>query len=942
MSDNIGQYSFIPWYRKGLSSYIKSNNLNDGRASIEISLTFNSNSDLSGSQTISLKGPGDILNINPSSIIRTEPPNQVSNFEANYLPFVEFYEEDFPWRYTPLANPSDSKLKPWIMLLVLKESEFEFNTINTKSQTQSIRITSPIPLSFSPNDLWATAHVHVNTGFSSDLTTQDAIKQELANLLESNPDIAYSRVMSLRSLEKNTKYYAFLVPTFERGRKAGLLEDLSNITIDQPSWTVQSGQSFISINFPYYLKFEFGCSDKGDFENLARLLKPVVASEILKMPSMDISSMNVELGSNLVQGITQTLEFIGAYQAPDYNLQEWPDNSNLNDQAVKNKLRERINSSEITDNPIINSSESDNEELNSEDPIVNNPPFYGQGHTRVKKLDDDGTDPSWLDEINLHPTFRAVAGLGTKVIQKDQEKFMDEVWGQLGEILEANKLLRNTQLAIEVNKKILKKHIESRPDEDILANTERIHSRIKIAKESGFESLKTHLQSKTLSGAAVNSGLRKLLRPRGNFSKRLQINDPINNSTLVKQLNDSILINVTGSRLQPKVYTNITNYSRVTIPVPGVLKANEVSQVEAVNENIKILTDKSKLIIPDTKNLLTSRIHPLKTLGEKTLLRLKTKTDVLNNGRIEPVMVAPNLDYPMYESLKNISSEFIIPGLSGVKNNSIFIMEPNRKFIEAYMGGLNHEMAKELIWRDYPTDGRATVFRKFWNDEDNLKPSELSTLQANDSSDLEMNTQDIKPVNEWRKILGANKPENNVDAGLVVVVRGDLLRKFPNTLIFAQRAVLNPSSDIAEETSAYQGRLLAPLTPENLRFPIFKTQLEPDITIIGFELTPEDAKGETDEGWFFVFKERLGQARFGLDTNTQGNTNDLDSWNDLSWADVLSDTGPFIDLGLNTINPTNSDSLTYGVSGNSAHMAAILYQVPAQVGIHASDLLNIN
>ena len=34
-------------------------------------------------------------------VVRTEPLNWITDFEPNYLPFVEFYDEDFAWRYTP-------------------------------------------------------------------------------------------------------------------------------------------------------------------------------------------------------------------------------------------------------------------------------------------------------------------------------------------------------------------------------------------------------------------------------------------------------------------------------------------------------------------------------------------------------------------------------------------------------------------------------------------------------------------------------------------------------------------------------------------------------------------------------------------------------------------------------------------------------------------------
>ena len=48
-----------------------------------------------------LVGPGDIVGINRRAVVRTEPRNGVTDFEPNYLAFIEFYDEDFPWRYTP-------------------------------------------------------------------------------------------------------------------------------------------------------------------------------------------------------------------------------------------------------------------------------------------------------------------------------------------------------------------------------------------------------------------------------------------------------------------------------------------------------------------------------------------------------------------------------------------------------------------------------------------------------------------------------------------------------------------------------------------------------------------------------------------------------------------------------------------------------------------------
>ena len=50
-----------------------------------------------------LVGPGDVTGLQARQVIRTEPRAGVTDFEPNYLAAVDFYDEDFPWRYTPIV-----------------------------------------------------------------------------------------------------------------------------------------------------------------------------------------------------------------------------------------------------------------------------------------------------------------------------------------------------------------------------------------------------------------------------------------------------------------------------------------------------------------------------------------------------------------------------------------------------------------------------------------------------------------------------------------------------------------------------------------------------------------------------------------------------------------------------------------------------------------------
>src|SRR6478672_2204826 len=80
-----------------------------------------------------LIGPGDIIGLNPDMVVRTEPLNPITNFEPNYLPCIEFYDEDFLWRYTP-ARANGQRLRPWIVLLVLEEGDSEATSEFTRNE----------------------------------------------------------------------------------------------------------------------------------------------------------------------------------------------------------------------------------------------------------------------------------------------------------------------------------------------------------------------------------------------------------------------------------------------------------------------------------------------------------------------------------------------------------------------------------------------------------------------------------------------------------------------------------------------------------------------------------------------------------------------------------------------------------------------------------------
>jgi hypothetical protein len=321
--------------------------------------------------------------------------------------------------------------------------------------------------------------------------------------------------------------------------------------------------------------------------------------------------------------------------------------------------------------------------------------------------------------------------------------------------------------------------------------------------------------------------------------------------------------------------------------------------------------------ISTIKTAALASLNPARTVSDAVMASFQINSPKAKTGdELEPIMDAPTFPQAMYEALRDLSQDFIFPGLDKVPANTVQLLETNAKFIESFLVGLNAEMGRELLWRGYPTDQRGTYFRQFWDTRTAIQPQ-----------------LDIPPINEWEKReLGTTAVGAGGDK-LVLLIRGELLRRYPNTVIYAVRAA---------ETD--DGRDLS-TNPDDERHPVFRGTLQPDVTFVGFDLTPDDVV--TGSGWFFVLQQQPTEPRFGLDEAPylEGKTDvpELATWNDLNWAHLAPDEATLKELGFVSVSKLNlvPASQVKGIWGrNSAHMAYITRQLPVRVAIHATELLH--
>ena len=1110
----LGTYSFLPWLRQGLANQIGAADFDAAvklRAAVTVELDLTGEKLDGGTDTatvskpIALFGPGDIVGIEQRAIVRTEPRNWITNFEPNYLPAIEFYDEDFPWRYTPAApDIGKHRLRPWIALIILAESEFTDgkNVANRPLPFVEVNDLNVFPPT---EQLWAWAHVHVNRSLAAsdaEFVSNDmgAVLPKLQATLNENPDLAYSRIVSPRKLEQNTAYHAFVMPVFETGRLAGLgLDPAASPYATFSAWAAYpaGGTRDESQSFPYYFRWFFRTSTTGDFETLVRLLQPKPVDNRVGRRDMDV----LHPGSNL-PGINDAalggiLKLGGALRVPreDFTPEELVEVDKYENWATpyprpfQEALAKFVN---LTDDyaeqtaPDANATAGDvavDPEIDDTDPDpLITAPLYGTWHALTKRLlhERDGSaispNDNWVHELNLDPRHRVAAGFGTRVVQDQQEKYMNAAWEQIGKVLEANRRIRLAQLAKEMAWVWHERHIiplQTTNSEKSLMLTAPMHKRIMASPFTVHHELTQSLVQPAMTSAA----LRRVLRPRGRLLRKLPFTGTVRPTNLIARVNAgevsaappkqiptglttadqlagmlgptdapaaivdalrnnpawrfapfvlaallillllffapivvAIVLGIAAAAGAYFLFQRLTSWSNATQASDSLQEENRTPEaidklptssdfvlsepgssfVPSIGGNDSVEAVRFKGALKNADALLAAsveagRVVPKKRLDlsaigqavvraldpERTIPR-RTLAGIFLPPRIKAevgeqfveAMAYPEIDQPMYEPLKNISAELFLPNINLIEQNSITLLETNQKFIEAYMVGLNHEFARELLWREYPTDQRGSYFRQFWDVR-----SVFNTSNLNDEQ-LRERLRDIPRLDHWsktsalgdhdqRELLGDKEEE------AVLVIRGELLKRYPNTVVYANRAQWQKKPDGSPDKTVE--RQLVELLPneeanpprEKVRFPLYEAQVAPDIYFFGFDLSIEAAKGETaeqpdDPGWFFVLKERPGEPRFGLDTDKQDH---LATWNDLSWQDIQPGApGSFIQITnatptLTLVSPTLPDeeekqeqhaddkNLSWNKDMSAADVAYILFQAPVLVGIHAAEML---
>jgi len=874
-------------------------------------------------RTVAFYRPCDVLGISAKAVRRTDPSFKEYNseFEPNYLPLIEFVEADLPWRFT--SDPGmPQKRTSWVALLVLAADEFKMLE-PSRDQVEDVTgkkvVRPPIVEILDPSALPPVSEVGLWAHVQAEGQRPNASASQLEALNKASPFGLISRLVAARRLVPRTTYTAFVVPTYECGRLRGLSPDALHEHSTGLAWE----NAAAGHQLPVYFSWSFATSEYGDIEALAERLEG--------------RGLDPDTGTRPLQSALQ-----------EYNVPPAVPNRRYEGAIVSTEIPPHpAQASEITHRlvEVLNWPADLRDAAGAGDPLADPkalaPPIYGSWHLPEHRV--AAGDPTWVSRLNTQLHLRSVAGLGAEIVRRDQEDLMAEAWRQVGDVAEAGRRLCAAQLGYLTTDRLYDMATEGLSPETLLFMTRPVHAKL---RDAGITTLSQELEATNLRGVTKSARLRSMLAPNSVAQKYLPVDantgaaiDPLTSVVQSVAAAESIRTTFEPEMVDQAMAAVIVGAPAETGGAPGGFVGGAAGGFVARDFTTPIddpgggggFVPPDERFDPGVIHTQPGTTQPVEPIGPVDLgeihdeilgaldpaITIPGRINELINGIEIPspealcdaIMPAPEFTTPMYEPLRDLSVSHLMPGIGDIPPNTVSILQANTEFIEAYMAGLNFEMAAELLWRGYPTEMRATFFKHFWESGG-------------------QNT-GIAPMKDWHSSLGSNIAGD--PPPLILLIRGDIIRRYPGIFIYAKRA------------GQAEGQFI--LTGDAV-VPDFRADLTIDTVAIGFaDLSEEDVRGSAQhpDGYFFVLEERERDVRLGLD-EPEGDTADSTDWNEVTWADVAPASfggsgkwaGP-INLSLPTQSNTLPADPAWGAA--AAGMATLLYQRPFRIALHARRLL---
>jgi hypothetical protein len=908
-----------------------------------------------------LVGPDHADGIDHGIVLRTDPPRGAQFVDTTLFPQVEFDPPGLPWMLTPLAR-NNQRLRPWIALVVLPVTG-EHVPLDKRTEEQGrLPVLTVQALKDLPpiEETWAWAHAQYVTGTSTAVSAA-----ELTGLETANRAATLSRLLFPKRLAAGEYYVGCVVPTFEAARRAGLKE-AADATVN-PAWGPNAS---FPLRLPVYYYWEFFTGEVGNFEEAVRRLRrsdpPAEAGRLL-----DASKP----GRAVVEdAAADDLPLAGALRPDALKITDYNGPAVAGYQQLA-RTGEVVTTTGGQKYPVVNVPLYAGKHIGATNTAaapawvrsLNTDPrnrlAAGLGAEIVRKNQEDLMRSAWdqvgrVEEANRRLRRAKLGRQAAARIVDRHIKPLDEV-RQLGLLAPAFERIAIAQTDRTLSGLVGESGMPpillsasflslTRPGGRLgrrLATPETVPGvvagvddgvftgdRGELGRPGGFVTLEGVLAVIDSARTSVNSGggrtpvdlgsveptipgrLAVATRAVGGRSRATSIRlfDPAaavggapGQATLrgrfalapaaaTRRVEPIELSRARIARLPGKVEIVVGNTTLDLSEAHKTALADLLAPLEPAAES-----PAPPLGIDGVAKKAMAAIDPEESIAQAVLSRLELPAELTGDDPLDEVLACPVFPAALATDLIAVAPDLLLPGLEEVEPDRVFAVLSNNTFVQSVLAGANYEIMRELRWRGYPTDERGTSFRRFWNPDEDEVP-ELHTIKAGK--------------------LGAAVSNGATD--VVVVIRSDLLSRFPGTQLFAVPADTSGTTPKPDFTK-----------PE---LPTFRGRISDDVSFFGFAFTEQTARGTP--GRYLVFQEPLTAPSFGLDPPSAATAFPANA-DDLSWSNVPISEG-FVRVAGTGFGPWS----TFGDRGtkwgeSAAGQAAATLQRPVRAAVHFKDLL---
>jgi hypothetical protein len=909
--------------------------------------------------TMQLFGPHDVAGIDPHQLVRrSDPPPGAQSFDTSLFVQIEFEHPALPWIHTPLAQ-SGGRLRPWIALVVLERTSPNAPVDLAPVQDDRLAVLTVADAADLPpiDETWAWAHGQVALDDST-----PAAPADLAALIAQPSRAALSRLICPRRLDEGKHYVACVVPTFEAARTAGLGET-PDTTIN-PAWG--PGAQF-PLQLPVYHHWDFFTAEADNFEQAVRRLRrahaPARAGRVI-----DASHP----GRTAVEDpAADALPLAGALRPAALSIAPYTGPAVAGYERLA-RTGEVVTSPGGQTYPVVNVPLYAGKHVGATS-AATAPAWVRQLNTdprhriaaslgaRIVRANQEALMTSaWNQVGDIEEANRRLrrARLGreasARIVARHIEPLAD--LGRLGVLapafarlalegpnrtiaglvadsrLPALSLGASYTALLRPGGRIARRMLPNPKDAPAVAggiDAGQINpDRGQAGRPGGLVTLEGVLAVVESALASVRGGGVRTpvvtTRIAPTAPGRVRVETRVTGTrTAVTAIRVSDATGMVGSaeptltirgtfslpagaavrridpsRLTPGALSELPGTLAIEVGGGGVdvTRAHKLA-LEALFSPLEPPPARSQtaLGIPQVARQALASIDPQKSIVRAVMDRITLPDGLIAADPLDDVLAAPQFPAPLAPDLIRLAPDMLLPGLDEVQPDHVFAVLSNNAFVQALLAGANYEIMRELRWRGFPTDERGTSFHRFWR------------ADADELPDLHR--------------IRTGKLGDAISGGLsdvVVVIRSDLIARFPGTQVFAVPATIGGATARPDFTK-----------PE---LPLFRGQIAPDVAYYGFGFSEQTATASP--GRYLVFQEPLGSASFGLDIDSQV-TGFPANARDLAWSHVTM-AGDYVRA--EQLGPAFLDNgATWGAT--AADQAASTLQQPMRAAVHFRDLL---